>query len=543
MNIVRIVCWKMRVSVLSKLTPKHTLFCQSKSLFVTEPIPFSAIQRIFFSFQYTGKKDRTMATTGAHCTIECSDQPLDISFHPTVPHVVAAGLVDGTVEVHDFEEQIGSGKQFASAHSNDDEDDDEADTIVSSTAVHTQMMPSKTSESGMRKAVCRALQFSQDGSTLYTGGSGGDLVGLDAARVSTFHAASKTPILWRCPNATYGKAGLQVIHEFKQTTVSASGELAEEDLTQNFRTLLATGDESGGVRIWDTRLLNRETMNQASINSASLKRPPGCVHSWKVHDDYISGFVNSEDGYTLLASSADCTMSAYDLRMATQQNQPLENIVKRSDDQEDELLSIQLMKRGKKVVCGTAEGVLSIFSWGTWGDVSDRFPGHPASVDALLPVDQETLLTGSSDGLIRVVQIHPNKLLGILGDHEGFPIEKLKFNSDKNFVGSVTHDNIVRIWDARILQEDFEHDMDTSELVQDLGADGQVDATALLDKSAKTAENSDEEWEDMDEEMGEDDDEDDSDSDSDEDNGKPKTKNDRRKNRLKSEQERFYDDL
>ena len=31
-------------------------------------------------------------------TVECSDQPLDLVFHPTNPNFMAAGLVDGTIE-------------------------------------------------------------------------------------------------------------------------------------------------------------------------------------------------------------------------------------------------------------------------------------------------------------------------------------------------------------------------------------------------------------------------------------------------------------
>jgi hypothetical protein len=31
-------------------------------------------------------------------SIECSAQPLDLSFHPTLDYLVAAALVDGTVE-------------------------------------------------------------------------------------------------------------------------------------------------------------------------------------------------------------------------------------------------------------------------------------------------------------------------------------------------------------------------------------------------------------------------------------------------------------
>ena len=40
----------------------------------------------------------------------------------------------------------------------------------------------------------------------------------------------------------------------------------------------------------------------------------------------------------------------------------------------------------------------------------DRFPGHPETIDCLLPLDQDSILTGSSDGLIRVLSIHPNKV-------------------------------------------------------------------------------------------------------------------------------------
>ena len=34
----------------------------------------------------------------------------------------------------------------------------------------------------------------------------------------------------------------------------------------------------------------------------------------------------------------------------------------------------------------------------------------------MLKVDESTVLTGSSDGLIRVVSLMPNRLLGVVGD-------------------------------------------------------------------------------------------------------------------------------
>ena len=40
--------------------------------------------------------------------------------------------------------------------------------------------------------------------------------------------------------------------------------------------------------------------------------------------------------------------------------------------------------------------------------------------------NQGTILTGSSDGLIRLCTVQPNKLLGVLGSHDDFPVEGMK---------------------------------------------------------------------------------------------------------------------
>ena len=73
------------------------------------------------------------------------------------------------------------------------------------------------------------------------------------------------------------------------------------------------------------------------------------------------------------------------------------------------------MKRGRKVVCGSQEGVLDIFDYSDIEDISDRFPGPPSSVDALLALDDDIVMTGSSDGVIRIISILPNKMLGACG--------------------------------------------------------------------------------------------------------------------------------
>jgi WD40 repeat protein len=484
-------------------------------------------------------------SSGEHTSIECSYQPLDFSFHPSRPHLVAAALVDGSIEVHDFDYLVSDNKT-TNAKNNDADDisvdeEDEQDTIVSSTGVHTQLLPSETDPSGSKQASARAISFSHDGSQLYTGGSGGDFACLDAERLCTFSSSqsSKNSILWRIPDASVQREPIQVIHELPASQTHS---------------ITVTGDEAGGVRMWDPRICStngNSNSGRSAASSRSNARPLGCVQSWKQHDDYISGIEHSNDGNTLIVSSADCTLSVYDLRMASQTTGS-EKAVRRSDDQGDELLSVKIMKNGRKVVAGTGEGVLHVWSWGTWGDVSDRFPGHPTSIDALLKVDENTLLTGSSDGIIRAISIHPDKFLGILGDHDGFPIEKLEFNADRKLVGSVTHDNVIRLWDASLLEENDVDDEDDDE--QEGTTDVKMGFASQTASAVAAGQGSDDEWDDMDEESAEDDDnskdDDDDDDDIDSDDsgdggGKKKAStNDKRAERLQNnDNAKFFEDL
>eukprot|EP00980_Cylindrotheca_fusiformis_P029672 scaffold23685_cov206-Cylindrotheca_fusiformis.AAC.2 len=426
--------------------------------------------------------------------IECSNQPFDISFHPNRDHLVACALVDGTVEVHDI------------LNVKNDEDKDEHDSILSSMAVHTQMVPVvNNGKTTTRQASCRALAFSTDGERLYTGGSAGDLATIDTNRLCTFTSSSETNLLCHIDSATEGTLNpLVAMLPFRQSR------------------LLATGDDLGGVRIWDERLLGN-----GSKATSRGKLHPGCILSWKENEDYISAFDHSEDGNTLLSTSADGRLAVFDLRMARGAVNG-KTSCRLSDDQEDELLSLQIMKNGRKVVCGSQEGVLSIFSWNTWGDCSDRFPGHPSSIDTILKVDEDTLLTGSSDGLIRVVQIQPDKFVGILGNHGDFPIEKLQWNSNQETVGSMSHDNYVRLWDASILHGRD----DTGSSVDDGGMPSNQSAASKPAKS-EVSNDSEDDWKDSSS----------SDDDEESDEEEAPTMNEQRKKRLKTDNEKFFDDL
>lgn len=224
-------------------------------------------------------------------------------------------------------------------------------------------------------------------------------------------------------------------------------------------TLIATGDEDGCVKIWDTRAPAAGAGGAAASSSSSSASSLPAV-SFSKQQDVVTDLMCVADKATLLASSGDGTLASYDLRKM--------KINGRSRKSEDEMLSLALIKGGNAVVSGTQEGVLLVWKWGRWNtqapdwdevlDAPERFRGHPQSIDALLAVDDDTIITGSSDGLIRLLTIKPNKLVGILGEHSDFPIECLSWSRDKKLLASSSHDNTVKFWDVAYLFEDDDDD-------------------------------------------------------------------------------------
>ncbi len=117
-----------------------------------------------------------------------------------------------------------------------------------------------------------------------------------------------------------------------------------------------------------------------------------------------------------------------------------------------------------KVVCGTPNGVLLVWSWGAWGDCGDRFPGFPPDISALELVDEDTVVLGGSDGLLYVAQLQPNAIMGKLGGNGNnnsrsssnllLPVERLAFSGDHQWLGWVSHDEKIRFLDAASLRLD-----------------------------------------------------------------------------------------
>ena len=493
--------------------------------------------------------------------IECSAQPLSISFHPS-KDIVAAGLVDGTVEIHDLIAKLSSRGDgvvgvapAASAKSCDydghdvmvddehEEDDEDAETILASIYVAKEVLPSKVNTHMLAKRdkdtatassksepvgkatqgpSCRCVLFSRSphenndinsnnnniqsggGESLYTACNGGTIRCIDTelacSTLDQFHNPNaQSPILWSIENAH--QMGICKLYQLPHSSPCGPA--------------LVSGDDVGTVRLWDTRICGTRSNSNTGSSSSNpfdnlMKLPTGCIQHWKVNHDYMTDFVSSDDGTTLFASSADGTLSVYDIRFVNRKGTPRSVIqpeidpsaattrttlsnsweksgYTQSDNQEDELLSLVLLKKSQKLLVGSQQGILSLFSYNQWADISDRFPGHPQSIDALLKIDEDTVLTGSSDGLVRAVQLLPNALLGVLGGHDGFPVEGLGWSAGRKMVGSISHNENIRLWDASLLNEDDgddgEDEDDDSESDDEEASDDEDDHPGDADES------------------------------------------------------------
>jgi WD40 repeat protein len=133
---------------------------------------------------------------------------------------------------------------------------------------------------------------------------------------------------------------------------------------------------------------------------------------FKEHEGTISDMVFNRKEQMLVSCACDGMLGVFDLRK--------NELYAMSDNFEEDLTCVSLQKNGSKVLTSTAEGIINIFSWDYFGDCNDRIVGHPGSIDSMVFYDEDTIITGCEDGLVRAVSVLPNKIISILGD----PLDK-----------------------------------------------------------------------------------------------------------------------
>eukprot|EP01126_Amoeba_proteus_P059673 TRINITY_DN7815_c0_g1_i14.p1 TRINITY_DN7815_c0_g1~~TRINITY_DN7815_c0_g1_i14.p1 ORF type:complete len:256 (-),score=48.56 TRINITY_DN7815_c0_g1_i14:65-832(-) len=188
---------------------------------------------------------------------------------------------------------------------------------------------------------CRCVHFGEDGRGLFTAGKDRSVNLLDL---------NTQKVVWRQARAHDKGISAMLINSHQ----------------------LFTGDDDGEIKMWDVR--SKES-----------------ILTFRENEDYIGDMTHHKD--KLLCASGDGCLSVFDIK-----KRKLDTL---SDNMEDELLSIVILRDSMRVVCGSQTGNLNIFAWDEWGNIRNRFPGHPESIDTMVTLTDDVICTGSSDGLIR----------------------------------------------------------------------------------------------------------------------------------------------
>ncbi|GAC97651.1 WD repeat-containing protein [Pseudozyma hubeiensis SY62] len=397
--------------------------------------------------------------------IPLSSDALDLTFHPSSStNLLAVGLISGKIQLIDYSDYLSSPSSSRTPAQPPLKRFKTTSSPLTSETSPTPKLYRKVYTSRPSKKSCRGLHFSTTGTSIFS-------VSKDKSLYSTDTETGKVVQSW------------DEVHEAAPSRVLPVDE-----------NLVVTGDDEGVVRLWDVRkesgrgvkpvrqwehhfdwitdmvylpelpVPKRERKNEVKKSKLQLKkqrrreRQAALLKEQSAKNDDDDDDDSDDDSdepdkvesrSRLIVTSGDGSLSSIDLLTSGPTS------FEQSEDQEDELLSITSIRSSTKLVVGTQLGILSLWtpSRGLLDHV-DRVPGHPASVDTLVTLDSETVLTGSSDGLVRVVQILPSKLLGVIASHDGLPVERMK--RKESVLASIGHSNSVKLTDLTPLLEDEE---------------------------------------------------------------------------------------
>ena len=416
--------------------------------------------------------------------VHTADEVFDLSYHPTLP-LFAAGLITGDLHLYRMQgtrERPVTVKPHPTPSPAEDGEEEEADeggeedTETATNAVVSEeesddevtLFPDFFAPPSLLFQCCphlssiRALSFSADGRHLYTASSDQSIL------VFAFDSSTSSLTLL---------SSIPAAHTTAINTLRAFSSLHPH--------LLVTGDDDGFVKVWDTRTANRGTTPPAP---SSIPQPSGgkrrrkrkstlspeekttaggqstCVMSFSESGDYISDLCLTEGDAKLLSSSGDGHLQVFDIRRAGQW-------YAQSDGVEDDLLSVLVVEKKKakggeehrrKILVGTKESGVHIYSWGMFG-VPDEHFAYKEAADALLDVQCDSrcnaLVIASSDGGVGLCTLWPHKQVRKVGRHTGDqPVESACLSGavqveggegegDSRWLITAGHDKRIKMWD------------------------------------------------------------------------------------------------
>ena len=182
--------------------------------------------------------------------------------------------------------------------------------------------------------------------------------------------------------------------------------------------LLAAGDDNGCFRLYDYRV--NENTPRMELRECN---------------DYISDLDADVAKRIVLASSGEGTLTAFNVR------------AKKMDKPQSELFDsgfncVRVLDTRAKVLVGSDEGVISMFNWKQWGNISDRFPvNKKSSVESIELLDASHILIGNGDGKTKLASVFPNEVVSTVFSHT-CPVECVRVNLDSQVAASCAGNEI-----------------------------------------------------------------------------------------------------
>ena len=239
-------------------------------------------------------------------------------------------------------------------------------------------------------------------------------------------------------------------------------------------TLVATGDDDGLITLWDMR--ERKA-----------------VKKYHEHGDYVSQMLFFSEVNQIISSSGDTCLGVYDLRAG--------KIIDYSVMRNDELNCLAFVPETNHLICGTPSGSLPVWKYGSWSRPFDAFDFHPRECETIVTYNDNIVLTGACDGLVRVLQMHPVKrnLCQLGGNLRRQGITRIRISYDRNVLAVCGQDNVIQFIDISFLSNDAELDKMRSwaeqrHLATLREATAEMDAQALKEQQEEAMADDDSDW-------------------------------------------------
>ncbi|GAW81294.1 WD domain, G-beta repeat domain containing protein [Plasmodium gonderi] len=189
-----------------------------------------------------------------------------------------------------------------------------------------------------------------------------------------------------------------------------------------------TADETGIIKHWDMR--------------DESKKP---IHKIKEFDDTISSmFLNADEKSVVVSCGGH--LALFDIL-----NKKKISSHSISTEHNDEFLCSKLLAHNSKIVCTTMNGYIAIFSKQPWANMEGKIKASKDMISTFVKLDEYTILFGTSDGIIKLAHILPNKIGDVIATEEGGEsVEKLTINKKKNLFASISHNTSIHFYPIHV---------------------------------------------------------------------------------------------